>query len=90
MTFEQFSPFASISSHPLTDLGWKLLIGFRHRLLLISRSSFVRAKSRSFVPARRTSIASRARAPRRGEDRDYRQRRYDRDHGPRRYDDDDE
>src|ERR1700750_940932 len=34
----------SISSHPLADLGWKLLIGLRHRLLLISRSSFVRAK----------------------------------------------
>src|SRR5258705_6189050 len=50
----------SISSHPLADLGWKLLIGLRHRLLLISRSSFVRAKGRSFVPARRTSIASRA------------------------------
>src|SRR5260370_4423545 len=32
----------------------------RHRVLLISRSSFVRAKGRSFVPARRTSIASRA------------------------------
>src|SRR5229473_3361622 len=29
---------------PLADLGWKLLIGLRHRLLLISRSSFVRAK----------------------------------------------
>jgi hypothetical protein len=50
----------SISSHPLADLGWKLLIGLRHRLLLISGSSFVRAKGRSFVPARRTSIASRA------------------------------
>jgi hypothetical protein len=50
----------SISSHPLADLGWKLLIGLRHRLLLISRSSFVRANRRSFVPARRTSIASRA------------------------------
>jgi hypothetical protein len=51
----------SISSHPLADLGWKLLIGLRHRLLLISRSSFVRAaKGRSFVPARRASIASRA------------------------------
>src|SRR3954470_22707443 len=49
----------SISSHLLADLGW-LLIGLRHRLLLISRSSFVRAKGRSFVPARRTSIASRA------------------------------
>src|SRR5258708_33819945 len=47
----------SISSHPLADLGWKLLIGLRHRLLL---SSFVRAKGRSFVPARRTSIATRA------------------------------
>src|SRR5258708_25535949 len=45
---------------PLADLGWKLLIGLRHRLLLISRSSFVRAKGRSFVPARRASIASRA------------------------------
>ena len=31
-----------------------------HRLLLLLRSSFVRAKGRSFVPARRTSIASRA------------------------------
>src|SRR6266481_7009170 len=51
---------ASISSHPLADLGWKLLIGLRHRLLLISRSSFVRAKGRSFVPARKASIASRA------------------------------
>ena len=49
----------SISPHPLADLGW-LLIGLRHRLLLISRSSFVRAKGRSFVPAHRTSIASRA------------------------------
>src|SRR5882757_6970169 len=47
----------SISFHPLADLGWKLLIGLCHRLLLISRSSFVRAKGRSFVPARRTSIA---------------------------------
>ena len=47
-----------ISSHPLADLGWKLLIGLRHRLLLMSRSSFVRAKGRSFVPAFRTSIAS--------------------------------
>src|SRR6266481_9517918 len=34
----------SISTHPLADLGWKLLIGLRRRLLLISRSSFVRAK----------------------------------------------
>src|SRR6516162_11217036 len=38
----------SISSHPLADLGWKLLIGLRHRLLLISRCSFVRAW-RSFL-----------------------------------------
>src|ERR1700726_2775553 len=45
---------------PLADLGWKLLIGLRHRLLLISLSSFVRAKGRSFAPVRRTSIASRA------------------------------
>src|SRR5580704_9390741 len=28
---------------PLADLGWKLLIGLCHRLLLISPSSFVRA-----------------------------------------------
>jgi hypothetical protein len=47
--------------------GWKRLIGLRHRLLLIPRSSFVRAKSsRSFVPARRTSIASRAGAVKAG------------------------
>src|SRR5712664_2174305 len=57
---------ASISSHPLADLGWKLLIGLRHRLLLKSRSSFVRAKGRSFVPARGTSIASRAGAVKAG------------------------
>jgi len=56
----------SISPHPLADLGWKLLIGLRHRLLLMSRSSFVRAKGRSFVPARRTSIASRAGAVKAG------------------------
>jgi hypothetical protein len=56
----------SISSHPLADLGWKLLIGLRHRFLLISRSSFVRAKGRSFVPARRASIASRAGAVKAG------------------------
>ena len=58
----------SISSHPLADLGWKLLIGLllRHRLLLISRSSFVRAKGRSFVPAHGTSIASRAGAVKAG------------------------
>src|SRR5260370_29402941 len=57
---------ASITSHPLADLGWKLLIVLRHRLLLISRSSFVRAQGRSFVPARRTSIASRAGAVKAG------------------------
>src|SRR5258708_11943334 len=45
---------------PLADLGWKLLIGLCHRLLLISPSSFVRAKGRSFVPTCRTSIAPRA------------------------------
>src|SRR6202051_3389746 len=56
----------SISSHPLADLGWKLLIGLRHRLLLMSRSSFVRARGRSFVPARRASIASRAGAVKAG------------------------
>src|SRR6266404_6783362 len=57
---------SSISSHPLADLGWKLLIGLRHRLLLRAGSSFVRAKGRSFVPARRTSIASRAGAVKAG------------------------
>jgi hypothetical protein len=57
---------SSILSCPLADLGWKLLMGSRHRLLLISRSSFVRAKCRSFVPARRTSIASRAGAVKAG------------------------
>ena len=51
---------------PLADLGWKLLIGLGHRLLLISRSSFVRAKDRSFVQARRASIASRAGAVKAG------------------------
>src|SRR5450432_4944391 len=51
---------------PLADLGWKLLIGLCHRLLLISPSSFVRANGRSFVPARRTSIASRAGAVKAG------------------------
>ena len=51
---------------PLADLGWNLLIGLRHRLLLMSRSSFVRARGRSFVPARRTSIASRAGAVKAG------------------------
>src|SRR3954447_4616661 len=56
----------SISSHPLADLVWNLLIGLRHRLLLILRSSFVRAKGRSFVPARRPSIASRAGAVKAG------------------------
>jgi hypothetical protein len=56
----------SISSHPLADLGWKLLIGLLHRSLLISRSSFVRARGRSFVPARRASIASRAGAVKAG------------------------
>src|ERR1700739_1212301 len=44
---------SSISSHPLADLGWKLLIGLRHRLLLMSSSCFVRGgQGRSFVPAR--------------------------------------
>jgi hypothetical protein len=51
---------------PLADLGWKLLIGLRHRSLLIPRSSFVRAKGRSFVPARRMSIATRAGAVKAG------------------------
>src|SRR6266851_1919479 len=34
---------SSISTYPLADLGWKLLIGLCHRLLLILPSSFVRA-----------------------------------------------
>src|SRR5258708_4899842 len=51
---------------PLADLGWKLLIGLCHRLLLISPSSFVRAKGRSFVPTCRTSIAPRAGAVKAG------------------------
>src|SRR6266568_1036817 len=57
---------SSILSCPLADLGWKLLTGLRHRLLLIPRSSLVRAKGRCFVPARRTSIASRAGAVKAG------------------------
>src|SRR5437879_9089764 len=57
---------SSILSCPLADLGWKLLIGLRHRLLLIARGSCVRAKGRSFVPTRRTSIASRAGAVKAG------------------------
>src|SRR5258708_39123295 len=51
---------------PLADLGWKLLIGLCHRLLLISPSSVVRAKGRSFVPTCRTSIAPRAGAAKAG------------------------
>jgi hypothetical protein len=43
----------SVSSHPLADLAWKLLIGLGHRLLLISRSSFVRA--RGAVPSSRSA-----------------------------------
>src|ERR1700682_4766349 len=45
----------SISTFPLADLGRKLLIGLCHRLLLIPRSSFVRAKGRSSRPAERRS-----------------------------------
>src|SRR5258707_13048090 len=51
---------------PILDLGWKLLIGLCHRLLLISPSSSVRAKGRSFVPTCRTSIAPRAGAVKAG------------------------
>src|ERR1700730_8414 len=51
---------SSISTYPLADLGWKLLTGFTSSLAPDIASSFVRAKDRSFVPARRTSIASRA------------------------------
>ena len=56
-------PSRLILSQTLAGNG---LIGLRHRLLLISLSSFVRAKGRSFVPARRTSIASRAGAVKAG------------------------
>jgi hypothetical protein len=55
----------SISSHPLADLGWKLLIGLRHRLLLMSQF-LCSSQGRSFVPARRASIASRAGAVKAG------------------------
>src|ERR1700730_18804045 len=41
---------SSILSCPLADLGWKPLIGLRHRLLLISRSAFVRANGTYLVP----------------------------------------
>ena len=43
-----------------------VLTGLRHRLLLILRCSFVRAKDRSFVPARTSSIAPRAGAVKAG------------------------
>jgi hypothetical protein len=55
-------PFVLSSRRPRLET----LIGLRHRLLLLSRSSFVRAKGRSLVPARRTSIASRAGAVKAG------------------------
>src|SRR5258708_15705664 len=51
---------------PLAALGWKLLIGLCHRLLLIAPSSFFRAKGRSFVPTCRASIAPRAGAVKAG------------------------
>ena len=50
----------SISCYPLADLGWKLLIGLCHRSLLICAVPLFEPKGRSFVPARRASIASRA------------------------------
>ena len=50
---------SSISSYPLADLGRKT--GLCHRFLLIRSSSFVRAVSRSFIPA-----CSACRAPRAG------------------------
>ena len=55
-------PFVLSSRRPRLET----LIGLRHRLLLLSRSSFVRAKGRSFVPARTASIASRAGAVKTG------------------------
>ena len=56
----------SISSHPLADLGWKLLIGLRHRSLLIYAVPLFEPRGRSFVPARRALIASRAGAVKAG------------------------
>src|SRR3984893_427220 len=55
---------SSISTYPLADLGWKLLIGLRHRLLLISYSSFVRAKGPvpSSRPAERRSRRAQGRS----------------------------
>src|SRR3979490_1947896 len=41
---------------PLADLGWKLLIALRHRLLLISPSSFVRPRA---VPSSRPADVDR-------------------------------
>src|SRR5882757_9968087 len=43
---------------PLADLGWKLLIALRHRLLLISPSSFVRPRA---VPSSRPADVGRSR-----------------------------
>src|ERR1700736_2216996 len=39
-------PILHLSTYPLADLGWKLLIGLRHRLLLVARmvGSSVRRK----------------------------------------------
>src|SRR3984893_10391254 len=51
---------SSISTYPLADLGWKLLTGLRHRLLLIPRSSFVRPPGPSRRPARRHAAGARA------------------------------
>src|SRR6202158_2711588 len=54
---------SSISTYPLADLGWKLLIGLRHRLLLIPRSSFVRAQAvPSSRPAERRSRRAQGRS----------------------------
>lgn len=57
---------SSISTYPLADLGWKLLIGLRHRSLLICAVPLFEPRGRSFVPARRASIASRAGAVKAG------------------------
>src|SRR6266480_259113 len=57
---------SSILSYPLADLGWKLLIGLRHRLLVIRAVPLFEPRVGSFVPTRRTSIASRAGAVKAG------------------------
>jgi hypothetical protein len=44
---------SSISTFPLADLGWKLLLGLRHRLLLISPSLDFRRRQQKLVQSSR-------------------------------------